>query len=343
MEHILITGGAGYIGSHAVKAVLASGRHVTVIDDFRRGHRRPLELLSAGYPRRLEVIDSPIADIGRVSTALGDARITSVMHFAALAYVAESIDIPLDYFECNVTGMIALLQACAATGVTRFVFSSSCSVYGDLPPEAMPLCESSPTVPISPYGWTKLIGEQLLEAHATAAQRAGRDFSCTMLRYFNVAGADTDGILGEDHHPETHLIPRAIFAALGRGPALDICGEDFPTPDGTPVRDYIHVEDLVEAHLLALDAMEPGHVRRFNIGIGKPYSVREALASVERVVGTPVPSQTASRRPGDPAVVYAEAALARERLGWMPKHTSLDAIVASAYRWYCDHPEGYST
>ncbi|MCA9293138.1 MAG: UDP-glucose 4-epimerase GalE [Phycisphaerales bacterium] len=341
MEHILVTGGAGYIGSHAVKALLAAGHRVTALDDFRRGHMSPLELLSAGYPGRLDVVEGAVADADLVRTVLSNHDISAVMHFAALAYVAESVDKPIEYFQCNVTGLIALLAECARAGITRFIFSSSCSVYGDLPRDAMPVTEDSPRLPVSPYGWTKLMGEQLLAAHAHAEHRTGRDFACTFLRYFNVAGADSDGVLGEDHNPETHLIPRAIFAALGRAPAIDICGTDFPTPDGTAVRDFIHVEDLVDAHLLALERAQGRQVKRYNIAIGKPYSVREVLEAVARVTGKPVPSNTAPRRPGDPAVVYADASLAKRELSWSPRHSALDDIVASAFHWFEAHADGY--
>lgn len=336
-----MTGGGGYIGSHAVKALLAAGRQVTVLDDFRRGHRQPLQLLAAAHPGRLDVVVGAVADTHRVRTILVEHQIAAVMHFAALAYVAESVDRPIDYFECNVTGLIGLVRACAEARIARFIFSSSCSVYGDLPASAMPVTEASPTLPVSPYGWTKLVGEQLLSAHALAEHRAERDFACIMLRYFNVAGADGAGVLGEDHTPETHLIPRAILAALGRAPAIDLCGTDFPTPDGTAVRDFIHVEDLVDAHVLALQRAQGRHIVRYNIAIGKPYSVREVLDAVARVAARPVPTNPAPRRPGDPAIVYADASLARHELNWTPRHVTLDAIVASAFRWIASHPDGY--
>jgi len=335
-ETVLVTGAAGYIGSHAAALLLESGRSVLGVDDLSRGARRAVAELDRIGAGRFTLLEADIADRRSLEAALRERAVASVMHFAAFAYVRESVDRPLDYHANNAAGAIRLLQACDAAGVTRFVFSSTCAVYGDVPPDRIPITEDEPAQPINPYGWSKLAFERALRDHAAARRRAGEPFAFAALRYFNVAGADPAGRLGENHDPETHLIPNAVRAALGLGPPLTVFGSDHPTPDGTALRDYIHVADLARAHLLALDALDPAGEARanvWNLGLGRPVSVREILASVERVTGRPVPVEWAPRHPADPPRLAADAVRARRELGWSPEITDLDEIVGAAADW----------
>jgi UDP-glucose-4-epimerase GalE len=323
---VLVTGGAGYIGSHAVKELLAAGRAVRVLDDLSRGHR-------AAVAPQAELVEADLADAGALRRALDG--VDAVMHFAGLLSVAESVREPAAYYRTNVAKGLSLVEAMDAAGVRRLIFSSTCAVYGA--PVRLPMDETHPQDPINPYGASKRAFERLLSDLA----QAGR-LRAIALRYFNAAGCDPEGVLGEDHRPEEHLIPLAIDAALGRGAGLTIYGEDYETPDGTCVRDYIHVRDLARAHVLALDALEAGAAfRAFNLGTETGYSVREVVDLVGRMVGRAVPARVGPRRAGDPPRLVASAARARTELGFVPAAGGLGAIVESALRWRRDHPQGY--
>lgn len=323
---VLVTGGAGYIGSHTVKALRAAGRRVAVYDNLSAGHREAV--LDA------PLIEGDIADVAAVRRALRETRATAVIHFAAWLSVGDSVRDPVGYYRNNVSGTLGTLEAMAAEGCRHFVFSSTCAVYGE--PKETPLHEGLPTAPINAYGQTKLAVE-----HALPHLERAHGIRSIALRYFNAAGADPDGLLGEDHAPEIHLIPRAIDAATGGAP-IEVFGDDYPTPDGTCLRDYVHVADLADAHLRALARLEEGGASRvYNVGTERPSSVREVIAAVERVSGRRVPARMAPRRPGDPAVLYAAAGRIRNELGWSPRRPELDTIIADAWRWHSARPRGY--
>jgi UDP-glucose 4-epimerase len=327
--NVLVVGGAGYIGSHCVRQVMAAGHSVVVLDNLSYGHR---EAVPSGVP----LVEADMADVVKVRTALKEYKIELVMHFAALINVGESVHQPERYHENNVVRTFALLDAMIAEGVKKFVFSSTCATFGV--PDKMPMTEDLPQKPINPYGQNKLDVEIKLRQLAQE-----RKLSFAAFRYFNAAGASVDGSIGEDHQPETHLIPLAIAAALGRRPALKVFGTDYPTPDGTCLRDYVHVDDLSSAHIAVFDKLgQPGLAFFYNLGIGVPYSVEDILKSVERVTGKPVPREYVERREGDPAALYADATKARTELGWKPKFDTLDAIVSTAVRWHTLHPKGFS-
>lgn len=338
---ILVTGAAGYIGSHAVRRLLADGRRVLAIDNLSRGHARAIDLLDTEAGGRLAFLKADVGDRATVGRAIREHGVESVMHFAALTYVGESVERPLEYYRQNLAAGVALLEACDAAGVSTFVFSSSAATYGQPPEYLVPIAEDCPQVPISPYGRTKLQFEHILADYAESQRRAGRDFAYACLRYFNVAGCDRTGLLGEDHDPETHLIPSAIQAAMGLRPALAVFGTDYSTPDGTCIRDYVHVEDLIDAHIRVLGALRPGEGRAYNLGIGRGYSVREILDSVRRVSGREFTVREEPRRPGDPPRLFAQARKIQEELGWRARITELDEIVSSAWRWFSRHPKGY--
>jgi len=324
---ILVTGGAGYIGSHAVKALARAGYEVVVYDDLSAGHR---QAVVAGTFVRGDVHDT--AMLRRV---LREHRVGAVMHFAAWLLVGESVRDPRGYYWNNVAGSLSVLEAMVAESVGRFVFSSTAALFGE--PETTPIDESHPARPINPYGETKLAVERALPHFERAY-----GLRSIRLRYFNAAGADPEGELGEDHRPEVHLIPRAIEAACG-GEPLAIFGDDYPTPDGTCLRDYIHVTDLADAHVLALQALERGGPSAaYNLGNGRPISVREVVASVERVSRRRVPAEVQPRRPGDPAVLFASSAAMARDLGWRARYDDLDTIVGTAWRWRLAHPQGYT-
>ena len=324
---MLVTGGAGYIGSHAAKALREAGHRTVIYDNLSAGHREA----ALGAP----LIEGDIGDVAGVRRAIRESGATAVMHFAAWLSVADSVRDPVGYYRNNVIGTLGTLEAMAAEGCRHFVFSSTCAVYGDA--AAMPLHETTPARPVNPYGQTKLTIEQALPHFERA-----HGITAVCLRYFNAAGADPDGDLGEDHNPEIHVIPRTI-AALQAGAAVDIYGDDYATPDGTCLRDYVHVSDLADAHVRALARLERGEPSAtYNVGSGRPSSVREVIAAVERVTGRTIERRVAPRREGDPPVLYASAERIRQELGWQPRRPELDVIVADAWRWHAAHPGGYA-
>ncbi len=323
---VLVTGGAGYIGSHAAKALRQTGHRVVIYDNLSAGHREA----ALGAP----LIEGDTADVDTVRRAIRESGATAVMHFAAWLSVPDSVRDPAGYYRNNVTGTIGTLEAMAAEGCRQFVFSSTCAVYGE--PVETPISEAHPTAPVNSYGQTKLAIE-----HALPHFERAYGIRSIRLRYFNAAGADPDGELGEDHAPEIHVIPRAIEATQGGAP-IDIFGEDYPTPDGTCLRDYIHVTDLADAHLRALGWLQSGGASgTYNAGTEQPSSVRDVIAAVERVTGLKVACRSAPRRPGDPAILYASAKRIRQDLGWVPQRPALDTIVADAWRWHSRHPRGF--
>jgi UDP-glucose-4-epimerase GalE len=328
MSTVVVTGGAGYIGSHTVKALRASGANVVIYDNLSAGHREAAVRAQAA----LEVGD--IHDVERLSTVLRTHQADAVMHFAAWLSVGDSVRDPIAYYRNNVSGALAVLQAMVATGARHFIFSSTAATFGN--PVETPITEAHPQRPINAYGETKLAIERALPHFERAY-----GIKWTALRYFNAAGADPDGALGEDHHPEIHVIPRAIDAALGRD-SFAIFGDDYETPDGTCLRDYIHVMDLASAHIAALDALRGGGTSTsFNLGNGQPTSVRDVVDAVERVTGRPVPVTVGPRRPGDPGVLYASSDKIKRELGWQPRFEEIEVIVETAYRWRKSHPNGY--
>lgn len=323
---ILITGGAGYIGSHAVKLFLERGHDVWVYDNLIYGHR-------AAVPAdRLIVAD--LNETHRIDQVLMEKQIDACVHFAAFTYVGESVTNPAKYYQNNLVNTLNLLECLRRHKVSRFIFSSTAATYGM--PEQMPITETTPQVPINPYGASKLAVERALADYAQAYQ-----WGFAALRYFNASGAHPDGSIGEDHTPETHLIPLVIQAAVGQRPHIEIFGTDYPTPDRTCVRDYIHVCDLAEAHLLALEKLQPSQQLHYNLGIGRGYSVREVIAAVEAVTGKKVPIKEGPRRAGDPPVLVASSDKIQKELGWKPRYTDIKAIVETAWNWHKAHPKGY--
>jgi UDP-glucose 4-epimerase len=328
MMNVLVAGGAGYIGSHAVKMLVEAGHRVVVVDNLCRGHREAVHAQAALYT-------IPLADAQELARLLHAEKIDCVMHFAALAYVGESVANPLSYYDNNTAGTICLLRAMDEAGVNRLVFSSTCATYGE--PQRMPIVETTPQAPINPYGWSKWCVERVLRDYGAAQSQ----FAFVALRYFNVAGCAADGSLGEDHDPETHLIPVILQTALGRREKVVVFGNDYPTPDGTCIRDYIHVDDLCAAHLVAMEALAPGDARFYNLGIGRGYSVREVLDAARQVTGIAFPVEYGPRRPGDPAILYADAGQIERELGWKARYTDICSIVETAWNWFKRHPRGY--
>jgi UDP-glucose 4-epimerase len=336
---ILVTGGAGYIGSHAVLRLLRDGQSVVVIDDLSRGNARAIESLKRAVPgAKLAFHHLSIGDTPAVEKVLREHGCKQALHFAAFTYVGESVNEPLKYYENNFGSTARVLTACHNAGVERLVFSSTAATYGEPAPDRVPIREDLAPNPINPYGMSKLMVERMLWDYTHACAAAGRPFACAALRYFNVAGCDPSGLIGEVHDPETHLIPVILHCLLGKRPAqqntLTVFGTDYPTPDGTCVRDYVHVEDLVDAHIKVLGAMKPGDKRVYNLGLGKGISVKEIIESVQRVTGKQVNVKYGPRRAGDPAVLFADPAKIRHELGWSAKWTDLDKIVASAWNWF---------
>jgi len=322
---VLVSGGAGYIGSVTAERLQAAGHQVSVVDNLSRGHRAAV---ADGTP--FEVLD--VRQREALTGWLRAQRVECVMHFCASSLVGESMQDPGAYFDNNVGGMIQLLEAMVAAGVPRMIFSSTAATYGE--PEEVPIPETAPVRPTNPYGESKAISERLLEWY-----RRIHGVRYAALRYFNAAGASAER--GEDHDPETHLIPLALRAAAGEMEALAVFGRDYPTPDGTCIRDYIHVLDLADAHIRALERLDDLDEAVFNLGNGEGYSVLEVIAAVEAVTERKVPLRDAPRRPGDPARLVASAQRARRVLGWEPGHARLEQIVADAWRWKQRHPHGY--
>ena len=319
---VLVIGGAGYIGSHAARTLRRRGHEVVIYDNLSTGHA----FLAEGF----ELVRGDIADVATLSAAL--RRVDSVMHFAAYAYVGESVENPRKYFRNNVEGGLVLLNACVDCGVRRIIFSSTCAVYGV--PSKIPIPENTPRQPVNPYGVSKLFFENALEAYDRAY---GLRF--TALRYFNAAGADESGEIGEWHDPESHLIPSAFLAATGARPQMELFGTDYPTPDGTCVRDYIHVNDLADAHVSALERLAGGADSiALNLGTGTGYSVKQVLDKIEQITGREVPVRIAPRRAGDPPALVSDPALAEKVLRWKATR-SLDEIVTTAWKWMQKQPK----
>ncbi len=325
---ILVTGGAGYIGSHTVKALQRQGRDVVVLDNLYKGHRQALK-------------DVPlhIGDLGDPAFIQGVFEkhpVDAVVHFAALSLVGESVERPDLYFRNNTAYALNLLDAMVKNGVINLVFSSTAAVYGE--PNNVPIDEAHPKAPTNPYGESKLFVEQILQRYSEAF-----GVRSVSLRYFNAAGADPSGEIGEDHQPETHLIPIILQTLLGKREHIQIFGTDYPTADGTCIRDYIHVNDLSDAHILALDALARGReTTAYNLGSGQGFSVREVIQCVERVTGKQVPVVESPRRPGDPAVLVASSERIKQDLQWDPKYEKLEAIIETAWQWHKEHPDGFA-
>ncbi len=321
---LLVTGGAGYIGSVVAHQLLEAGHETVVFDNISKGYEKAV-------PEGARFVRGDLLDAEEVRGVLEEG-FDGVLHFAALSLVGESVEQPERYYRNNVCGTLNLLEAMSEAGVRRLVFSSTAAVYGE--PEEVPIPETAPTLPTNPYGGSKLAVDQMIRAVAEA-----RSLAATSLRYFNVAGAS--GRFGEDHQPETHLIPLVLQAASGTRDSIKIFGTDYPTRDGTPIRDYIHVEDLGRAHLLALEAAEPGEHRVYNLGNGAGFSVREVIEAARRVTGRPIEAIESPRRPGDPAVLVASSDRIRRELGWKPEKPELEAMISDAWKWMQSHPHGY--
>lgn len=325
---ILVVGGAGYIGSHCVRQIQKAGHQPVVLDNLSLGHR---DSVSAEIP----FFEGDYGHESFVQRILEKENIKVVMHFAAYSSVGESVQEPLKYYLNNVSATLHLLNAMRLAGVNKFVFSSTCATFGV--PVKLPLVETTPQVPINPYGQSKLDIENALKAIANA-----EDFRFVSLRYSNASGAAEDASIGEDHNPESHLIPLAIQAAMGKRDVLKIFGNDYPTPDGTCLRDYIHVDDLSSAHIAATEILsEPDTQLFLNLGVGKPYSVKEVIEAIEKVSGKKITVEISNRRPGDSPSLYADATLAHKILGWKVNYDNLEEIVRSAWNWHSNHPDGF--
>ena len=337
MSTVLVTGGAGYVGSHGVLALAAAGHDVVVYDDLSAGHADAVSRLAGAFPARsIRLVTGDIRDTALVEQSLRESGATAVMHFAARLLVGESVREPFLYYRVNVGGTLSVLEAMARAGVKAFVFSSTAATFGE--PQTTPIDESHPQRPINPYGESKLAVERSL-GHLERAF----GIRAITLRYFNAAGAAENGLIGEDHSPEEHLIPLAIAAVQGGRP-LTVFGDDWATPDGTCIRDYIHVSDLADAHVAALDRLQSGGPSGFfNLGNGDGMSVRQVIDCVSRVAGRPVPHSVGPRRPGDPERLVASNLRARTELGWSPRLASLETIVRTAWQWHQRAPRGYSS
>jgi UDP-glucose 4-epimerase len=328
--NILVVGGAGYIGSHCVRQIVAAGHRPVVLDSLIYGHRQAVA-------PEIPFYQGDLADQPFVRQVLRKEKIDLVMHFAAFINVGESVTDPLKYYKNNVVATLRLLETMLEENVKKFVFSSTAAVFGM--PDKMPITEDVTKMPINPYGQTKLDCENLLASLAVA-----HGLSFAVFRYFNACGDAVDGTIGEDHFPETHLIPNVIRAALGLAPTIKVFGTDYPTPDGTCLRDYVHVDDLARAHIASFNKLDkPGTQLHFNLGTGRPYSVLEIIKAVEKVSGKKVPVEYGPRRAGDPPELCADATKAREFLGWKPQFDTVESIIETAWRWHSTHPKGYAS
>jgi UDP-glucose 4-epimerase len=324
---VLVVGGAGYIGSHTVKLLNETEHEVWVYDNLSMGHRQSV--------RSDQLIVGDLFDRQSLERVLEEKRIEAVMHFAAFAYVGESVQDPAKYYQNNIVATLGLFESMRRCGVKKFVFSSTTATYGQ--PEKIPISEDTLQLPINPYGFTKLVIERALKDYAHAYGFAGAS-----LRYFNASGAASDGSIGEDHTPETHLIPLVLQVALGQRDSIQVFGSDYPTPDGTCIRDYIHVEDLATAHLAALEKLQSSKVLEVNLGTGVGNSVLEVINACRKASGHPIPTVMCPRRAGDPAELVAECSLAKQVLGWEPRYRQIDQIVQTAWNWHLSHPRGYA-
>jgi UDP-glucose 4-epimerase len=327
--NVLVTGGAGYIGSHAVRKLVGDGHNVVVVDNCGNGHKEAV-------PEKVPLFQVDISDKTEIRRIVKSHKVEAVMHFAAYIEVAESVKDPSKYYNNNFSKALVLFDTLKEEGVKKIVFSSTAAVYGQ--PDYTPIDENHPQRPINPYGKSKLMVEGALSDLASAY-----GLGYVSLRYFNVAGASPDASIGEDHHPETHLIPRILKTAMNSTEAVQIYGTDYGTPDGTCVRDYVHVEDLVAAHLLALNAIQQGQGKVYNLGSEKGFSVREVIEACRAVTGAPLRAEERERRPGDPAILVASSAKIRAELNWRPEYPDLRTIVAHAWRWHKEHPNGYAS
>jgi UDP-glucose 4-epimerase len=325
---ILVVGGAGYVGSHCVRRLLDNGHSVTVYDDLSAGHREAIA-------ERATLVVGDVGDQGKLQGVFDAGRFDAVMHFAAFINVGESVKKPLRYWRNNVGDTLVLLETMEAHNVKRFIFSSTCAVHGE--PEKLPIVETLPRNPVNPYGNTKYAVELMLEDSAPAW-----GLGSVSLRYFNASGAHPDGDIGEDHDPETHLIPLVLQVALGQRESIDVYGTDYPTPDGSCLRDFIHVEDLADVHLRAVEGCEPGKAEHYNVGTGQAASVLEVIEAARAVTGHPIPTNITDRRPGDPPALYADASAAKARFGWEAKQRDIREVIASAWKWHQSHPRGFS-
>ena len=329
--NVLVAGGGGYIGSHTVKRLKDAGHSPVIYDNFSRGHRAVVQIL------KVPSVAADLNDKATLTATLRDHKIDTVMHFAAYAYVGESVHKPLMYYHNNVATTVTVLEAMESAGVERFVFSSTCAVYGD--PDIIPITEDEKKAPVSPYGRSKLMVEQVLTDYAAANSK----FKFAALRYFNASGCAMDGTLGEDHRPETHLIPVIFQAIVGQRTKLTVFGTDYPTKDGTNVRDYIHVDDLADAHISAMQKLGADLRTIFcNLGTGGGFSVKEIISTAEKVTGKKVPVVYGPRRSGDAIALYANPARAKELLGWEATHKDPQTIIASAWKWFEKNQDGYT-
>ncbi|MHC4456803.1 MAG: UDP-glucose 4-epimerase GalE [Planctomycetota bacterium] len=323
---VLVCGGAGYIGSNMTAMLKTTGIEPVVFDNLSTGHK--------AAARNVEFISGDLADYELLVKTLKQYQIEAVMHFAALIEVGESVELPLKYYHNNICCTQNLLQAMEAVGVNKFIFSSSAAVYGM--PEKVPIAEEAPTEPINPYGETKLAVERMCHYQSQTGK-----LNYAALRYFNASGAGNNATLGEDHRPESHLIPRVILVAMGKRSEVKIYGTDYPTPDGTCIRDYIHIEDLCRAHLLALNKLEQSRELVYNLGNNKGYSVREVIDTVRKVAGRDFKVTVSARRPGDAPILTSDATKAKDELGWVPEFTDLEKIIQTSWQWHNEHPNGY--
>lgn len=326
---MLVTGGAGYVGSHCVRALCDADHEISVLDNLCKGHRGAVD-------SRAKLVMADLSDATLLRKTFREGDFDAVMHFAAYAEVGESVENPLAYYRNNVVNTVTLLDAMREFGVKRLVFSSTCATYGM--PASVPITEEMPQHPINPYGRTKLVIEWALRDSATAW-----GLGATALRYFNAAGAAADGSIGEDHDPESHLIPLVLQVALGQRSALKIFGTDYPTPDGTCVRDYIHVEDLAAVHRLAIESQPAGCFRYYNVGTGTGVSVKELIDAARDVTGHEIPAEPAPRRAGDPPELYADPKKIMAELGWQPQYIDIRRTIETAWNWHRNHPKGFTS